>query len=106
MGVKQLRNGCIIIAQVWITGVAPADWIKALIVPVLKKGNPTELDNYRGISLLSIPGKEYALILRSRLEIGQRGSCLKHSLVSDQGVYRCLAGRQHRWDLHAFSHTQ
>ena len=57
-----------IIAQVWITGVAPADWKKALIVPVLKKGNPAELDNYRGISLLSIPGKVYALILRSRLE--------------------------------------
>ena len=44
------------------------DWKKALIVPVLKKGNPAELDNYRGISLLSIPGKVYALILRSRLE--------------------------------------
>ena len=27
----------IALAQVWITGVAPADWKKALIVPVLKK---------------------------------------------------------------------
>ena len=57
-----------IIARVWNTGVAPADRKKTLIVPVLKKGNPAELDNYRGISLLSIPGKIYALILRSRLE--------------------------------------
>jgi len=52
---------------------------------VLKKGNPAELDNYRGISLLSIAGKIYALILLSRWKIGQRGLCLKHKLVSDQG---------------------
>ena len=57
-----------IIAKVWNNGVAPDDWKKDLIVPVLKKGNSAELDNYRGMSLLSIPGMIYALILRSRLQ--------------------------------------
>ena len=56
-----------IIAPVWESGSGPADWKKALLVPVLKNGNPVDLDNYRGISLLSIAGKVYALILQSRL---------------------------------------
>ncbi len=38
----------------------PQDWSKAAIVPVYKgKGDKTECNNYRGISLLSIPGKVY-----------------------------------------------
>lgn len=39
-----------ILTSVWATGKAPADWKKALIVPLLKKGDPAVLDNYRGIS--------------------------------------------------------
>ncbi len=57
-----------LITRVWETGRAPADWKKALLVPLLKKGDPTDLNNYRGISLLSLPGKVYALISRQRLQ--------------------------------------
>ena len=57
-----------IIVQVWNFGRAPADWKKALIVPILMKGDSTDLDNYGGISLLSIAGKVCSLLLRSRLE--------------------------------------
>ena len=57
-----------LIKQVWDTGHAPADWRKSLLVPLLKKGDPTDLSNYRGISLLSLPGKVYALVLKQRLQ--------------------------------------
>ncbi len=44
----------------------PEDWRKAIIVP-LYKGNRKECNNYRGISLLSVPGKIYGRILNERM---------------------------------------
>ncbi len=66
-----------LICHVWETGKAPADWKKSLLVPLLKKGDPTDLGNYRGISLLSLPGKVYALILRQRLQNWAEGILLE-----------------------------
>ena len=45
----------------------PFDWSKAIIVPLLKKGDETNLDNYRGISLLSLVSKVFTFILNKRL---------------------------------------
>ena len=46
-----------------IAGV-PGDWGSTVIVPLYKdKGETTECENYRGISLLSVLGKIYAGIL-------------------------------------------
>ena len=58
----------ILIRRVWHEGVVPEDWKKALIVPLFKKGDPINIDNYRGISLLRIPGKVFAIVLKNRLE--------------------------------------
>jgi hypothetical protein len=57
-----------VICAVWRSGRAPVDWKRALIVPLYKgKGDRKVADNYRGISLLSIPGKVYATILMRRV---------------------------------------
>ena len=53
----------IIFNVVWETGKAPEDWQKAVIVAIRKKGSKKLCKNYRGISLLSIPGKVFAKIL-------------------------------------------
>ena len=45
----------------------PIEWRRPLIVPVFKKGDAKLPGNYRGISLLSIPGKVYALLLMRRV---------------------------------------
>ena len=45
----------------------PGDWRKALVIPVHKKGSKLICKNYRGISLLSIPGKVYAKILDQKM---------------------------------------
>jgi hypothetical protein len=51
-----------------VSGKAPLDWKRALIVPLFKgKGSSRETTNHRPISLLSIPGKVYALILLHRV---------------------------------------
>ncbi len=52
----------------WEQSRVPEAWSKAIIVPLYKgKGNREECNNYRGISLLSVPGKIYGRILNERM---------------------------------------
>ena len=49
------------------TGIFPNEWCRAIIVPVHKKGNRENPNNYRGISLLSSISKVFTKILNNRL---------------------------------------
>ena len=51
----------------WDNGEVPEDWRRALIVPVHEKGSKLKCENYRGISLFTIPSKVYAKILDERM---------------------------------------
>ncbi|KAK3893161.1 hypothetical protein Pcinc_003002 [Petrolisthes cinctipes] len=52
----------------WRQGEVPEDWRRAIIVPLYKgKGSKDECGSYRGISLLSVPGKVYGKVLTERL---------------------------------------
>ncbi len=54
--------------KVWEQSKVPEDWRKTIIVPLYKgKGNREECSNYRGISLLLVPGKIYGRILNERM---------------------------------------
>ena len=55
-----------IMSLAWDNGQVPEDWRRAEIVPVHKKGSKMKCENYRGISLLSIPSKVYVRILDER----------------------------------------
>ena len=72
-------------------GRPPKDWIRNLIVPLPKKGDLTKMNNYRGITLMSIAGKLYNKLLLNRirekldkkLRVNQAGyrpgrGCLEH----------------------------
>merc|ERR1712002_206763 len=49
-------------------GRVPRDWQRAVVVPLYKgKGDRGDCKNYRGISLLSIPGKVYGRVLIDRV---------------------------------------
>ncbi len=62
----------------------PEDWRKAIIVPLYKgKGNRDECKNYRGISLLSVPGKIYGRILNERVM-----KITNKSMGDEQGGFR------------------
>lgn len=57
-----------VVVAVWRSGRAPVEWKRALVAPLYKgKGAKDQPGNYRGISLLSIPGKVYASILLHRV---------------------------------------
>ena len=56
-----------IIVDAWNTKNPPQAWKDAQLVTLFKKGDRRLCGNYRGISLLSIPGKVFARILLNRL---------------------------------------
>ena len=58
----------------WNTGIIPPQWKTGLVVPLWKgKGDRQDCNNYRGVKLLSVPGKVFAQIIldRDRLHSSQ-----------------------------------
>ena len=60
----QIHN---LIVSIWNKEELPEEWEESIIVPVHKKGDKTDCDNYRGISLLPTTYKILSNILLSRL---------------------------------------
>ena len=56
-----------LIISIWIKDELPDEWKESIIVPIHKKGDKTDCNNYRGISLLSTTYKILSNILLSRL---------------------------------------
>ena len=48
--------------------VYPDSWTDSIIIPLFKKGNQNDPDNYRGISLCGISSKLYSSIINNRLQ--------------------------------------
>ena len=65
--VKQLH---LLFNSIWKDQCVAEEWKKSLIVKVPKKGDLTECDNYRGISLLSVPSKIVCRVLIDRVKSG------------------------------------
>ena len=62
---KQLH---LLFSTIWKERCVLENWKKSLIVKVPKKGDLTQCDNYRGISLLSVPSKILYRVLIYRAE--------------------------------------
>jgi len=54
--------------MVWQHKVAPVNWRMGIIIQLPKKGDLTDCSNWRGITLLSVPGKVLARILLNRMK--------------------------------------
>ena len=53
--------------KLYDTSYLPLDWCKSVIIPLFKKGEDSNPDNYRGISLLCIVSKVFTAILNKWL---------------------------------------
>ena len=51
----------------WTSGAVPLDWQTGVVVPLFKKGDRRVCSNYRGVTLLSLPGKVYSGVLERRV---------------------------------------
>ena len=57
-----LLNNC------WLQQLVPEEWKKGMIVKIPKKASLSNCNNWRGITLLSIPGKVLSIILLNSLK--------------------------------------
>ena len=55
---------------VWHKQEVPSEWKDGIIIPLPKKGDLSDCNNWRGITLLSVPGKVFASIVLNRLRDG------------------------------------
>uniref|UniRef100_A0A3B3S8K7 Reverse transcriptase domain-containing protein n=1 Tax=Paramormyrops kingsleyae TaxID=1676925 RepID=A0A3B3S8K7_9TELE len=51
----------------WRSGTVLLDWQTGVVVPLFKKGDRRVCSNYRGITLLSLPGKVFSRVLERRV---------------------------------------
>jgi hypothetical protein len=65
------------ISAAWAAGTAPQAWKRATLVPIHKKGDKLEADNYRGVTLLDVVGKVYVTVIHSRIRAHLCGQLLQ-----------------------------
>jgi hypothetical protein len=75
----------------WRLEKQPEDWKKGDIFPIYKKGEVTDIGNYRGITLLSVVGKMMEAIVNRRVS---KWIEEKKRLSDEQGGFRTLRGCQ------------
>ena len=49
------------------SGFFPSGWTKGIIIPLHKKGETDDVNNYRGITLISCLGKLFTSIINQRI---------------------------------------
>ena len=69
------------------TATFPVEWSKSIIVPIYKKGDANNPDNYRGIALTSVVSKVYTHILNRRLSTWAER---EEKIVEEQAGFRAL----------------
>ncbi|KAG0711895.1 LINE-1 retrotransposable element ORF2 protein [Chionoecetes opilio] len=81
-GEAMIRGLHAVLTAVWQSGTIPHDWKRGLVVPIWQgKGDRQDCNNYRGITLLSVPGKVLTHLLLSRI----RSHLVKHQRHQQSG---------------------
>ena len=65
---RSLSVWLVFFSLLWQKEKVPKDWRAGTIIKLFKKGDATVCGNYRGINLLSIPGKLFCIIILTRLQ--------------------------------------
>lgn len=61
------------------SGCFPDKWTEGIIIPLHKKGNQNDVNNYRGITLVSCLSKLFTTVINRRIE----KFCNEHNTISD-----------------------
>ena len=58
---------CNLFNKIFESGIFPEEWSAGFIIPQLKRGNLNDVENYRGITLLSTLGELFTRLVNNRL---------------------------------------
>ena len=75
----------VLFKKIWTSEEMPNDWKHGHLIKLPKKGNLKECPNWRGITLLSVPGKVFSRILLERIKIEVEK---EHVLRDEQAGFR------------------
>jgi len=64
----RLWNYCILFTEIWEKEDVPSAWRDGYLIKLPKKGDLSNCSNYRGITLLSVPGKVFNRIILERMK--------------------------------------
>ena len=67
---------------VTIIDLYPTLWSRGLIIPIFKKDDPSNRENYRGITLISAMGKIFTSIMNSRLNVASEKNMVHRTVSS------------------------
>ena len=85
-------------------GQYPSQWANGIIIPIYKKGDPENPNNYRGISLLSTISKCFTAILNRRLyDWLEKENKIKENQAGFRKKYSTI---DHVFTLHAIVQSQ
>ena len=73
--------------KIWEHDVIPKDWSEELILKLSKKGDLSNCDNWRGITLLSVPSKVFCRVLLKRID-----SATDAKIRQEQAEFRNVRG--------------
>ena len=58
---------CNLFNKIFELGIFPQEWSEGYVIPLHKKGSLNDVENYRGITLLSALGKVFTRMINNRL---------------------------------------
>ena len=92
-----------LIISIWNKEKLPEEWKESIIVPIYKKGDKTDCNNYRGISILPTMYKILSNILLSRLipyaeeVIGDHQCGFRHNRSTTDHIFCIRQILQKKW---------
>ena len=92
--------------EIWGKEEIPAEWKEGYLIKIPKKGDLSRCDNYRGITLLSVPGKILNRIILERMKgkvdqtlREQQAGCRQDRSCTDQLATLRIIVEIHRMEL-------
>jgi len=101
-----------LITCIWKKEELPEEWKELIIVPIHKKGDKTDCNNYRGISLLPTTYKILSNILLSRLIpyakeiIGDHQCGFRRNRLTIDHIFLIRQMREKKWECNEEVHQQ
>jgi hypothetical protein len=99
-----------LICSIWNKEELPQQWKESVIVPVYEKGDKTDCNNYRGISLLSTAYKILSNIVLARLTsyvneiIGDHQCGFRHNRSTVDQIFYIRQILEKKWEYNGMVH--